>query len=39
MTPAGGDVPIYPPALESAPINLHTHGLHVSPAATPTTCC
>ena len=32
MTPAGGDVPIYPPALESAPINLHTHGLHVSPS-------
>ena len=24
-------VPIYPPALASAPLNLHTHGLHVSP--------
>jgi len=31
FTPAGGDVPIYPPALTSAPLNLHTHGLHVSP--------
>ncbi|MFG1783257.1 multicopper oxidase family protein [Rhodococcus oryzae] len=31
FTPAGGDVPIYPQALESAPLNLHTHGLHVSP--------
>ncbi|MFX0575166.1 multicopper oxidase domain-containing protein [Nocardia nepalensis] len=31
FTPAGGDVPIYPPALTSSPVNLHTHGLHVSP--------
>ena len=31
FTPAGGEVPIYPPALASAPLNLHTHGLHVSP--------
>ena len=31
FTPVGGEVPIYPPALESAPLNLHTHGLHVSP--------
>ncbi|WP_124395059.1 multicopper oxidase family protein [Rhodococcus wratislaviensis] len=31
FTPAGGNVPIYPPALESAPLNLHTHGLRVSP--------
>ena len=28
---AGGQVPIYPPTLTSAPLNLHTHGLHVSP--------
>lgn len=32
MTPTGGEVPIYPPALTSAPLNLHTHGLHVSPS-------
>ncbi|GAA4489950.1 hypothetical protein GCM10023094_52330 [Rhodococcus olei] len=31
FTPAGGDVPLYPPALTSAPLNLHTHGVHVSP--------
>lgn len=31
FTPAGDDVPIYPSALASAPLNLHTHGLHVSP--------
>ena len=31
FTPAGGEVPIVPPALEQAPLNLHTHGLHVSP--------
>lgn len=31
FTPAGGEVPIYPPTLASAPLNLHTHGLHVSP--------
>src|SRR6201997_1896627 len=29
--PAGGQVPIYPPMLNSAPINLHVHGVHVSP--------
>ncbi len=32
QTPTGGKVPVYPPALESAPLNLHTHGLHVSPS-------
>ena len=32
MTPKGGDVPIYPPTLDEAPLNLHTHGLHVSPS-------
>ena len=32
FTPKGGEVPIYPPALESAPLNLHTYGLHVSPS-------
>ncbi|MEV2219425.1 multicopper oxidase domain-containing protein [Nocardia vinacea] len=31
FTPVGGDVPIYPPALTASPLNLHTHGLHVSP--------
>src|SRR6185312_13841048 len=31
-TPAGGEVPLYPAALTSAPLNLHTHGLHVSPS-------
>lgn len=31
MTPKGGDVPVYPPQLKEAPLNLHTHGLHVSP--------
>lgn len=31
FTPAGGEVPIYPPMLTEAPLNLHTHGLHVSP--------
>ncbi len=31
FTPAGGDVPIYPPPLTSSPLNLHTHGLHASP--------
>lgn len=31
FTPAGGEVPLYPPPLSSAPLNLHTHGLHVSP--------
>jgi FtsP/CotA-like multicopper oxidase with cupredoxin domain len=32
FTPKGGDVPIYPPTLAEAPLNLHTHGLHVSPS-------
>jgi FtsP/CotA-like multicopper oxidase with cupredoxin domain len=32
MTPKGGEVPIYPPTLDEAPLNLHTHGLHVSPS-------
>ncbi|MGH3643581.1 MAG: multicopper oxidase family protein, partial [Mycobacterium sp.] len=31
FTPKDGQVPIYPPALTEAPLNLHTHGLHVSP--------
>ena len=31
FTPKGGEVPIYPPPLTSSPLNLHTHGLHVSP--------
>ncbi len=26
-----GEVPVYPPRLKSTPLNLHTHGLHVSP--------
>ncbi|MBO0681341.1 multicopper oxidase domain-containing protein [Mycolicibacterium sp. S2-37] len=30
-TRAGADVPLYPEQLESSPLNLHTHGLHVSP--------
>ncbi len=30
-TPTGGTVPTYPIRLTSAPINLHVHGLHVSP--------
>lgn len=32
MAPKGGEVPIYPPALTESPLNLHTHGLHVSPS-------
>ncbi|MCP9272104.1 multicopper oxidase family protein [Mycolicibacterium arenosum] len=32
MTPRGDDVPMYPPQLTEAPLNLHTHGLHVSPS-------
>ncbi|GLK86073.1 multicopper oxidase family protein [Ancylobacter defluvii] len=32
-TEAGGQVPIYPPSLTESPLNLHTHGLHVSPKA------
>ncbi len=31
FTPKDGDVPIYPEQLSQAPINLHTHGLRVSP--------
>lgn len=31
FTPKDGEVPIYPPTLTEAPLNLHTHGLHVSP--------
>jgi FtsP/CotA-like multicopper oxidase with cupredoxin domain len=30
-TPRGAPVPIYPEQMTSSPINLHTHGLHVSP--------
>ena len=29
---AGKDIPIYPTVLRDAPLNLHTHGLHVSPS-------
>ena len=29
---AGKDIPIYPTVLREAPLNLHTHGLHVSPS-------
>ena len=32
FTPKDGEVPIYPPTLTEAPLNLHTHGLHVSPS-------
>ncbi|MBS7544720.1 multicopper oxidase domain-containing protein [Ancylobacter oerskovii] len=32
-TEAGGQVPIYPAPLVESPLNLHTHGLHVSPKA------
>ncbi|MCB0936814.1 MAG: multicopper oxidase domain-containing protein, partial [Mycobacterium sp.] len=32
FTKAGGQVPLYPPPLGSAPLNLHTHGVHVSPS-------
>lgn len=31
FTPAGDPVPRYPAALTDAPLNLHTHGVHVSP--------
>jgi FtsP/CotA-like multicopper oxidase with cupredoxin domain len=31
FTPVGDEVPTYPPTLREAPLNLHTHGLHVSP--------
>ena len=30
-TPKGQPVPIYPEQMTSSPINLHTHGLHISP--------
>ena len=30
-TPKGQPVPIYPEQMTSSPLNLHTHGLHVSP--------
>ena len=30
-TPQGRSVPIYPEQLTSSPVNLHTHGLHISP--------
>jgi FtsP/CotA-like multicopper oxidase with cupredoxin domain len=30
-TPVGESVPIYPAQMTESPINLHTHGLHVSP--------
>jgi len=30
-TPKGGRVPLYPPQLRSSPLNLHVHGLHVTP--------
>jgi FtsP/CotA-like multicopper oxidase with cupredoxin domain len=32
FTPKGGQVPVYPPTLKESPLNLHTHGLHVSPS-------
>ena len=32
FAPRDGEVPIYPPTLTEAPLNLHTHGLHVSPS-------
>jgi FtsP/CotA-like multicopper oxidase with cupredoxin domain len=31
FTAKGEDVPLYPPQLTSSPLNLHVHGLHVSP--------
>jgi len=31
FTAKGGQVPLYPPQLTQAPINLHTHGLRISP--------
>ncbi|OBK24047.1 multicopper oxidase domain-containing protein [Mycobacterium asiaticum] len=30
--PVNEQVPLFPPALTSSPLNLHTHGLHVSPS-------
>jgi FtsP/CotA-like multicopper oxidase with cupredoxin domain len=32
FTPAGQQPPLYPPQLTQSPLNLHTHGLHVSPS-------
>jgi FtsP/CotA-like multicopper oxidase with cupredoxin domain len=32
FTPKDGEVPVYPPTLKEAPLNLHTHGLHISPS-------
>lgn len=32
-TAEGGEVPVYPLQLTVSPLNLHTHGLHVSPKA------
>lgn len=31
LTPAGKDVPLTPDVADHLPLNLHTHGLHVSP--------
>jgi FtsP/CotA-like multicopper oxidase with cupredoxin domain len=30
-TPAGQSVPLYPEQMTSSPVNLHTHGAHISP--------
>ncbi len=30
-TAKGEEVPLYPPQMSSSPLNLHTHGIHVSP--------
>ena len=30
-TAKGEEVPLYPPQMTSSPLNLHTHGVHVSP--------
>jgi FtsP/CotA-like multicopper oxidase with cupredoxin domain len=30
-TPAGQPVPLYPEQMTSSPVNLHTHGAHISP--------
>jgi len=30
-TPKGEEVPLYPPQMASSPLNLHVHGVHVSP--------
>jgi FtsP/CotA-like multicopper oxidase with cupredoxin domain len=31
FTAKGEEIPLYPPQLTSSPLNLHVHGLHVSP--------